>query len=267
MPSVRTWGAGVCWPCEHQLGAISPIDNYARLADVAPKAQVEVVGLEAAHDYPGGLILGQVTVTQRFAPYNGAMIAAGSAPVLSQGDPGALPAGIYGVLYTYLDALGGESLPSTLDTVSIAANKEIHINAITPLPQGATIVNWYLSEAPNSGTLRLVAQNTGAAFDLNVLPASSNPTPPVVATAFQYADGRHEARAIMKYPALTDENGLIWVGVDMETGRSEWGKAVEQIEVWWSGVFLTNELTGLDARAIAQLGRLISADKLCVLGA
>lgn len=266
MPFVTTWGRGVCWPTEHQLGRVSPIDNYDRPATVVAKARVEMVTLEASHTYPGGLVLGQVTRSSEFAPYDATLIAAGNAPVLTQGVAGALPAGDYDVQYTYLDALGGESLPSPIGAVSIAANKEIHVAAITPLPAGAVSVNWYLSDGPNSSTLRLVVQNAGSAFDLNVIPAGGNPIPPSTPTAFVHADGRHEARAIMKYPAIVDEAG-IWVGADLFAGRSEWGKAVETIEVWWSGVFSTPDLTGLDTRAIGQLGRLISAGKLCVLGA
>lgn len=270
MPLVTTWGQGVCWPCESQLGPASPLPDWQAQFRAGLRARVEMVGLEASHDYPGGLILGQVTRTQKFAPYNGAMIAAGSAPVLSPGAAGALPAGDYDAQYTYIDALGGESLPSPIGAVSIAANKEIHVAAITPLPQGAVSVNWYLSDGPNSATLRLVTQNSGQAQDINVLPAGSNPESPLTPTAFQYADGRHEARAIMKYPALTDDDGLIWVGADMAEGRSEWGAAVEEIEVWWCGVFDTAELTGLDVRAVNQLGRMINGTigngKLCVLG-
>lgn len=275
MPFVTVFGNGVCWPCEHARGPASPLPQYrdAVLDTSSPRARIEMVSLEANHEYPGGTILGQVTRSGQFAPYNAALIAPGAAPVLTQGDAGALGAGVYGVQYTYLDALGGESLPSLTEAIIIAANKEIHVAAITPLPQGAVSVNWYLSDAPGSAVLRLVAQNAGSAFDLNVLPAGANPESPLTPGAFQYADGRHEARAIQKYPAQTNADGEIFVGqdVDLTMRRSEWGAPVSEIEVWWSGVFQTSELIGLDARAVAQLGRMLNGvignGKLCVYGA
>lgn len=275
MPFVTVFGNGVCWPCEHSLGPASPLPQYrgSRLDTASPRGRLEIVALEPSNDYPGGLILGQITRSGKFAPYNGALIAPGPAPVLTQGVAGALPAGDYDVQYTYLDALGGESLPSPIGAVSIAANKEIHVAAITPLPLGAVLVNWYLSQAPNSLILRLVVQNLGSAFDFNVLPAGSNPIPPVTANAFQHADGRHEARAIQKYPAKTNAAGEIFVGqdIDLALRRSEWGTAVAEIEVWWSGVFQTAELIGLDDRAATQLGRMLNGSigngKLCVYGA
>lgn len=266
MPFVSTWGQGVCWPCEHQLGRVNPIDNYARPADVLPKAQIEYVILEKHHTYLGGQVLGQVTRTGEFAPYDGSMITGGSAPVLSQGGSGALLTGMYEVHYTYLDAVGGESLPSDPGVLFLAAHHELHVAAITPLPPGVISVNWYLCDAPNSSTVRLVTNNAGQAFDLNVLPGGSNPEPPTTPTAFVHPDGRHAARAIQKYPAIVDDAG-IWVGADLIAGRSEWGKAVDGIEVWWSGVFKTADLIGLDSRAVTQLGRLVSAGKIVVLGA
>lgn len=98
-------------------------------------------------------------------------------PTLAQSaGAGLLPAGTYTVGYSYVDA-DGETLLSDTTDVTITANKQIDVTAITPLPDGVTAVRWYMSIVAGSEVLRRVAQNNGAAFSINALPASNAALP------------------------------------------------------------------------------------------
>jgi hypothetical protein len=89
---------------------------------------------------------------------------------------GVLAAGTYTVGFSYVDA-DGETLLSPTTDVTIVANKQIDVTAVTPLPAGVTAVRWYMSIAPGSDTLRRVAENNGAAFSINALPAGNAALP------------------------------------------------------------------------------------------
>ena len=81
-------------------------------------------------------------------------------------------------------------------------------------------------------------------------------------------DGTEVARLILQYPCRTDASGNIALG---DQAAGEWGQTVKTAPAWKSGTFKTADLVGLDAAAVADLGRLVEgalADgKLMVLGA
>lgn len=69
-------------------------------------------------------------------------------------------------------------------------------------------------------------------------------------------DGSQVAKAILPYDVVTDGLGRIAiVGSSLLSG--EHGEKSNSIEVWYRGSFYTAELVGLDATAIAALGRLV----------
>lgn len=74
--------------------------------------------------------------------------------------PISLPAGNYTAEITYT-AAGGETLPSPQTVVAIASGQVVQFPVLTPLPAGATGVNYYLSQVAGSSTLRRCANGTG----------------------------------------------------------------------------------------------------------
>lgn len=66
------------------------------------------------------------------------------------------------------------------------------------------------------------------------------------------ADGREVARCLLAYDVSVDAGGLITVG------GGEQGEKSLGCPAFFSGWFATSELLGLDAPAVADLGRLIS---------
>src|SRR5215467_3356355 len=259
MPQVYVWGEGVVWPSEHMLRAPDPLLLPTRPELIWWAAKTMDVKLVPNTLYPGGMVLGEIAATPgTFAPYDGALIAAGPAPVLSPGATGTLAAGLYTVAYTYLDERGGESLPSAAGEITLDGAHALHIDPVTPLPDGARYVSWYVSDAPDSILLRWYATNDGAALDLDTLPSPTAHLYPVEPTAFVHANGRDVTKGINKYTVYTDETGLIFRG--QVIGQTEWGQPVDATQMWWCGVFQTVELTGLDERAVSQLGKMLSGD-------
>ena len=98
-------------------------------------------------------------------------------PTLTQSTgAGVLAAGTYKVAFSYVDA-DGETLISPSTSITIVASKQIDVTAVTPLPSGVDSVNWYMSVAAGSNTLKRVANNSGAAFSINSLPLAGAASP------------------------------------------------------------------------------------------
>jgi hypothetical protein len=70
------------------------------------------------------------------------------------------------------------------------------------------------------------------------------------------SDGRQVAKALSEYALRTDYTGRIVLGG--ETGRPYMGVYTLTAPAFFSGRFLVGDLTGLDANAVADLGRLES---------
>jgi hypothetical protein len=69
------------------------------------------------------------------------------------------------------------------------------------------------------------------------------------------ADGTQVAKCIVEFDTEVDPFG------NHRAGGGEWGQGTQKsAPVWIKGVFKTNELTGLDAAAVADLGRIMRGD-------
>ncbi len=93
-----------------------------------------------------------------------------------------LAAGSYDVGYTYTSEWGETEMSPLRGPVTLTAGQQIQVAALTPLPIGATGVNYYLSIAAGSSTLAYDASGSGAQIDLVALPASGAASPPAANT-------------------------------------------------------------------------------------
>jgi flagellar hook-associated protein 1 FlgK len=96
---------------------------------------------------------------------------------------GSLAAGTYEVGYTYTNA-SGETESSPLATVTLGTGQNaITVGALTPLPAGATQVNYYLSQTGATPVALDVSGASGAATTLTAEPATGAAAPPTSNTA------------------------------------------------------------------------------------
>lgn len=215
------------------------------------------VRLKASTAFAAGALLGEQSYRAGYYDvYDGSLIASGVAATLSQGAAGDLGTGTHHLVYTFVDSLGGESLPSPDASVILAALHRLHVSALGAIPTGAVGVNWYLSDAPNSLILRLIASNTGEAMDLDAYPTGSQPIPPTTGSAFVYDDGRQVPRCVLEVGCFTDAEGGIFLGTPLVSYESQF--PVNTVPAWFSGAFRTTDVPNLDARAIGLLGRLLT---------
>ncbi len=77
----------------------------------------------------------------------------------------------------------------------------------------------------------------------------------VKAYASGNSDGSEVPIGIMQYDVASDASGNVTYGG--AAGASEWSQTEKGVRVYVRGMFSTADLTGLDANAVAKLGRLI----------
>lgn len=209
------------------------------------------VNLVASTTFAKGQVLAESrTVPGTYEKYTEtARVAAGAAPTLTHPNTGALAAGVYTVRYRYKFADGNVSAASPAASVTAIANDVVHAAAITPLPAGVASVDWYMSEGPGDTQLAFAANNDGSALDIP-LPANGAPELETAATFTEYATG--PARMILRYACVTDSAGLASIG----DGSSQIPGGDKQVGVdaFYEGVFRTEDLTGLTAKALSDMG-------------
>lgn len=145
---------------------------------------------------------------------------------------------------TYLTATGESGL-SLLTTFTPAGSKKLHVATVT-LPDEATGINVYAGENENQLFL-WGTSSTGTAADYDV-PTLQGKSPPT-------ADTSAPATCILQYPISTDINGLVALGG--LSGVGEHGAQEYSAPVYEKGYFNCADLTGLDAAAVTQLGKLL----------
>lgn len=198
-----------------------------------------------------------------WGPYAGTKLASPTAgPTATSAATGSLPLlGVYVVQYTHLTAQG-ESMPSP-GTAVILTTSNASID-VTPaaLPTGTTGINVYI----NGVFAKTSAQTTATLVNVGSFAATAEKPTPDANTAFTNTSGLHVARAIAQYDFRTDNTGRV---VFADAGTSPQNSAYETTApAWFGGEFKTSELVGLDANAVADLGRLQSgtvADGILVL--
>lgn len=92
------------------------------------------------------------------------------APTIAGAASGALAAGLYKVAYSDVTTYG-QTAPTPASSVTLTANQKINVSGLPAFPAGVTSRNFFVSESPNSKTLRYVVNRTDAAdFSINALP-------------------------------------------------------------------------------------------------
>ena len=97
----------------------------------------------------------------------------------------------------------------------------------------------------SSGTATVIVSRTTAGVLLGTWAAYND----------GHSDGTQVAKAILQYDICTDAAGLVTYG---QTAPNEFGIKYPYAPAYFNGAFKTSELTGLDAAAVADLGRLTS---------
>lgn len=101
-------------------------------------------------------------------------------------------------------------------------------------------------------------------------PGLSMPAGTVLADSFQQpgvyrpyqplaVDGSGLARLLLEHDCATDSQARVTLGA-LEVGQGPLAQSQDRVPAFREGTFRTEELVGLDARAVEALGRLIEGD-------
>jgi hypothetical protein len=180
------------------------------------------------------------------AAYNGPVAAPVAPTVAGNGTGSSFGAGTYLVEVSYKTALG-ESTPSPAVAVTLTAAQNIRVTAIASIPTGVTSVNYYVDGELEANTA--VSAGTAAQTDIvGTTPAISG-VPERTNRAFTVRPA-----CLLKYPCATDALGNITLG--NTSGGGFHGQTQLTVPAYFRGIFDTARIVGLDASAVAILGRI-----------
>jgi hypothetical protein len=188
-----------------------------------------------------------------WGPYVGTKLAdPTTGPTATSAATGSLPLlGQYVVTYTHLTAQG-ESLPSPGTPVALTTTDQSIDVTPAALPAGTTGIRIYL----NGVFAEESTQTTATLVNVGAIAGTASIAMPTINTAFTNTDGRQVARAIAHYDFRTDAFGRVAFA---DAGTTPQNSAYETTApAWFGGEFKTTDLVGLDAQAVADLGRLQS---------
>jgi|GEM_PF-6884702 len=189
-----------------------------------------------------------------FNAYSGALIAAPTAvPVLSDGATGTWPAGSYEGSYTYANA-AGETTSSPVTAYASTGTKRIHFGALSSIPAGVTKVNFYINGM--FAIQKTVASSAVAAFDVDLADvASTIPLHmPNANTAYVATDGTSAPVGLLETDTYSDTFGNLTMGQGSGIQTPIQSQTANMVI---KGFVRAEALSGLDANAVAKLGRLI----------
>lgn len=208
---------------------------------------------------PAGAITHTTTgvTANTFGAYSSAVVAApATAPTITAGgSDGTIGAGTYLFTYTFVNAQGETTQsPGTFATLTSAQHAAV--TSITGIATGVTAVNVYID-----GQFALQqAVTSGATGGFNVLAAATGVPvyAPTVNGAYTIPNGAgtQTAKAILPWDVATDAGGNITLGTT--TGGGEFNETWRTVPVYVNGYFATQDLVGLDATAVTQLGHLVT---------
>lgn len=188
-----------------------------------------------------------------------------TAPTATLASGGDLDAGEYLLSYSY-DTGTGETLTATNQTVTVAANQNIVVTAITP-PAGVT-VNWYISVEPQGVRLHKVKNNSGASFTISKanLPGVNHPPEPNVNLTAE--EVHHVAMAFSDkaetQSALTASN-MIKGSFSFPHGNRQ--PSINQVEIKFRDASQDFELTTLTINDLAHQAKVKKLNKMEIDGA
>jgi hypothetical protein len=206
-------------------------------------AQEERVNLPPNVSYPLGTILGQITVTQSDVQTLTMGTATGGTFTLGTDLGNTAPVAVAGIsaatILSALVALFGPGNVTVTGTgpfvVTFAgqyANRPVTLMTITSAVTGGTAPTIaHTTQGRTAGTFGAYAAGN--------------------------ADGTQTAKCILSYDCATDAAGNVTIG-GTAAGGSTFGETYPTAPAYFSGIFDTKELVGLDAAGAGQLGRLWS---------
>lgn len=182
------------------------------------------------------------------------VLAAPAAPtVTATGSDGLLAVGAYSVAVTYLTAQG-ETTPGPAATIAVASTNHIHVAQISSVPAGVTGAKYYINGF-YAGTTAVSGGNIAATDFLSY--STNAGIAPATNTAFTTFDGSQLPVGLLAIDSTTDNQGRVTYSPSSGLG-DEHGQFQASSPVYYKGEFKTADLVGLDAGALAVLGRLLA---------
>ncbi len=187
-----------------------------------------------------------------FAAYSSATLSAPAAAATATTNTGTAStpaAGTYMITYTYSNAQG-ETTPATALVATANGTNDIIVASIT-LPTGATNINYYVNG------MREGSRSSTGTHVINLANLTTTPVP-TANTAYTIPNGAgsQTAKRLLPFACSVDNAG--YVTRSSGTAGGVWGEKQVSVPAYYAGDFNCADLVGLDAKAVSDLGGVIS---------
>lgn len=186
--------------------------------------------------------------------YSSTLASPPTVPVLTgTGSAGSTGGGDFEVTLTGVNAQG-ETTPGPSALITLTSTQSLHIAAISGLDTSFTGINVYVNGFYVGQMACAAGVSTASTF--NEIDATPTHTFPYTNRAYKAPNGPGSQTAVGLniYPCQTDAGGNIAYSTTQLVG--EWGQTAMAAPMYVSGTFDVTLLTGLDAKAASDLGRL-----------
>ena len=170
---------------------------------------------------------------------------------VAAGAGGSWPTGIYTVAVAFLNPQG-ETTPCPAVFLSVTLGQNIRVPAITGIDATVTktrvYVNGFLAAEINVAATATVQTDIA-----NFSGALAGIAQQATNTAKNVTSGLQQPIGVTAVDVTSDSTGRLMLGLNTP---GEFGQTYNDAPIFLKGYFLTADLTGLDAYAVSQLGRL-----------
>lgn len=215
-------------------------------------ARTDAVILKASTTFPAGQVLAKKTSDGKCEPVVTTALAAPAAglTVAAAGSDGSLATGVYKLVYTKVDALGGETTPSPQASVTVGSTNHIAITTVA-LPTGAASLRIYMTQADGSDFHLIANAWDGTGYNL-LADVVSVVEPPQVNTA-SVGTGVDKPVGILPFACKTDSSSNVYI-MSSGTAAADYRLTpYREVQIYIGGTFDTADLTGWDSAVGAYL--------------
>lgn len=212
------------------------------------------VKLAASTSYARGQVLGETGTAGVYGKFDSTTAAVPGAPTVTGTSSGsAFAAGTYLVQVTGVNAQG-ETTPTAPVAVTLTAGQKINVAALSGLDASLTALNVYVDGVLIGSATVSSGVSTATAFDVAAVTTKQGLPSSNTAYTIPNGAGTQKAACVLSRACQTDSSGNITFSPTSGQAGGEFTETHTVVDAFIRGTFMVSDLTGLNAKAVGDLG-------------